>query len=182
MKVTKVKFPTASTLQLSDYDYSDSYQGKYYDADNSIGLGDIGKAFFASAPGWTKFLFALRNKIVPIFGLKVPDEGKSLEEIAENFSFEPNENLGLFKVYGKTEKEVIMGEDDQHLNFRISLLKTADPAEKEMKRLTISTTVEFNNRLGKLYFLPVKPFHKLIVAAMLKRTIRQIEKGENSSH
>lgn len=180
MKVTKVKFPAASTLQVSDYDYSDSYQGKFYDAENSIGLGDIGKAFFASAPGWTKFLFALRNKIVPIFGLKVPDTGKSPEEIAENFSFEPNESMGLFKVFARTEKEVIMGEDDQHLNFRISLLKEADPTEKAMKNLTISTTVEFNNRLGKLYFLPVKPFHKLIVAAMLKRTIKQLGKAGNN--
>lgn len=175
MKVRKVKFPAASALKVLDYDYSDSYQGKYYDADDSIGLEDIGKAFFASAPGWTKFLFALRNKIVPIFGLKVPDTGKSPEEIAENFSFEPNESIGLFKVYSKTENEVIMGEDDQHLNFRISLLKAADPTEKAMKNLSISTTVEFNNRLGRLYFLPVKPFHRLIVAAMLKRTIKQIE-------
>ena len=182
MKVKKVKFPAASTLKALDYDYSDSYQGKYYDADDSIDLGAIGKAFFLSAPGWTKFLFALRNKIVPIFGLKVPDTGKSPEEIAENFKFEPNESLGLFKVYSKTEKEVIMGEDDQHLNFRISLLKEVDPTEKEMKRLTISTTVEFNNRLGKLYFVPVKPFHKLIVAAMLKRTIQQLGKVENSQH
>ncbi len=44
-----------------------------------------------------------------------------------------------------------------------------------LKTLTISTTVQFNNHFGKLYFLLVRPFHRLIVPAMLKGIIRQIE-------
>lgn len=179
MKVTKVKFPTTSTLNVLDYDYSDSYQGKYLDTDDSISLGDIGQAFFTSAPAWTQALFALRNKIAPIFGLKVPDKTEDPQGLAENFQVEPNERLGLFMVYSKTENEVIMGEDDQHLNFRVSLLREDDPSKKGLKSLTISTTVDFKNRFGKLYFLPVKPFHQLIVPAMLKRTIKQLENSHS---
>ncbi len=44
-----------------------------------------------------------------------------------------------------------------------------------LKKLTISTTAKFNNWFGKLYLLPVKPFHKLIVPIMLRRMIKKIE-------
>ncbi|AYZ35431.1 DUF2867 domain-containing protein [Chryseobacterium indologenes] len=33
----------------------------------------------------------------------------------------------------------------------------------------------FHNWTGVLYFLPVRPFHKLIVPAMLKNIIGQLE-------
>jgi len=81
----------------------------------------------------------------------------------------------LFRVYSKTENEVILGENDKHLNFRISLLKEDNKVKENQKKLTISTTVKFNNWFGKLYFLPVKPFHKIIVAKMLKGILEQIE-------
>ena len=90
------------------------------------------------------------------------------------------EKLGLFRVFHRTDNEVILGEDDKHLNFRISLYKEDTPDSEGSKHLTLSTTVVFNNWFGKLYFLPVKPFHKLIVPKMLKGIIRQIE-TENPS-
>lgn len=70
-------------------------------------------------------------------------------------------------VIEKNENEIILGEDDKHLDFMISLLLS-----EEGKHLTISTTVIFKNWFGKIYFLPFKPFHKFIVPTMLKALIR----------
>ena len=174
----KVELPKISNLHMTDYDYVDSFQGIYLDSENEITSKDIGKAFFTSAPNWTAQLFELRNKIVSVFGLKTPEKIKTKKELLDNFKCEPNEKLGLFMVFNKTKDEVILGEDDKHLNFRISLLKE-DSTEKEgAKKLTISTTVKFNNWFGKLYFFPVKPFHKIIVPKMLKGIIKEIEKKE----
>jgi hypothetical protein len=75
----------------------------------------------------------------------------------------------------RTENEVILGEDDRHLNFRISLLKSDTPTPHQ-KKLTLSTTVEFKNWFGKLYFLPVQPFHSLIVPTMLNGILNDLEK------
>ena len=36
----------------------------------------------------------------------------------------------------------------------------------------VSTIVRFNNWLGRLYFLPVRPIHRLIVPAMLRNGLR----------
>ena len=93
----------------------------------------------------------------------------------KNFTCEPNDKIGLFTVFHKDENEVVLGEDDKHLNFRISLYKAESLRGKDTKSLTISTTVKFHNWLGRLYFMPVKPFHRLIVPRMLKGILKQME-------
>ena len=175
MKITKTTLPTNSILNNTNFEYIDSYQGYYLDMENQVSSKDIGKAFFTSAPKWTARLFELRNRIVSIFGLKTSEKTNNREELLHNFNCEPGEKMGLFSVYHRTENEVILGEDDKHLNFRISLYKEDVGISSDRKKLTISTIVKFNNRFGKLYFLPVKPFHKLIVPRMLQGIIRQIE-------
>lgn len=175
MKTTRVKLPPTSILSGRDYHYADSYQGSFQDPENRISSQDIGKAFFMAAPAWTARLFDLRNKIVSVFGLKTPNKEENQQALFDSFRCEPNERLGLFKVYSRSENEVVLGEDDSHLNFRVSLLKQDTAQQEGVKHLTVSTTVEFNNWVGRLYFLPVKPFHKLIVPTMLKGIIRQLE-------
>lgn len=165
MKITKTTLPANSVLHTAHkaYDYVDSFQSALVDTENSCTSTDVGKAFFTSSPKWVEKLFALRNKIVSAFGLKTSGNISDRERQLANFKCEPGEQLGLFKVFSKNEKEVILGEDDKHLNFRVSLFLKQQENETTNKTLTISTTVEFNNWFGRLYFLPVRPFHKLIV-------------------
>lgn len=178
MKILKTSLPNNSILNTSnkEYDYVDSFQGVLNDNENKFTSTDIGKAFFSSGPKWVGRLFILRNKIVSIFGLKASGNITDREQQLENFKCEPGEQLGLFKVFATTENEVILGEDDKHLNFRVSLILNPTEKKTEKKDLIVSTTVEFNNWLGRLYFIPVRPFHKLIVPTMLKGMIRELEK------
>ena len=83
-------------------------------------------------------------------------------------------------MFSKTENEVVLGEDDKHLNFRVSLFLKQQTQEPSKKDLTVSTTVHYNNWFGRLYFLPVRPFHKLIVPVMLKSIMKELKnkKGE----
>ena len=158
------------------YHYVDRYQTELVDKNNSINPTAIGKAFFSSGPKWVEKLFGLRNKIVAVFGLKTSANTTDRQQQLDNFKCEPGEQLGLFKVFCKTNNEVVLGEDDKHLNFRVSLLLDQLLNEKDKKTLTITTVVRYNNWLGRLYFLPVRPFHKLIVPAMLKGIIKELEK------
>ena len=177
MKILKTTLPKNSILTIDQkkYDYVDSFEGIYTDKDNNISSDIVGKAFFTSAPTWVSNLLELRNKIVGIFGLKTSGQANNRATLLKNFKCEPNERLGLFKVFDRTENEVVLGEDDKHLNFRVSLLKSKIIGTNQNK-LTITTTVEFKNWYGKLYFLPVKPFHSFIVPTMLKGIIRALEK------
>lgn len=170
MSIQKVAFPKKSLLSDINYDYSDSYSGNIQIDSSSITSKKIGEAFFLSAPDWIGSLLNIRNRIVSIFGLKT---GKNFHKNNNDIQFEKGEQLGMFRVYDTNEDELILGEDDQHLNFRVSLLIENNTESKP--NITISTIVIFNNWLGRLYFLPVKPFHKLIVKSMLKNTIRELE-------
>ena len=177
MKILKTDLPKASLLHTPPhpYHYVDSYQGILNDVDNTITSVDVGKAFFSSGPKWVEKLFALRNNIVAGLGLKTAGDMSEREQKLANFKCEPNEQMGLFKVFAKTAHEVILGEDDKHLNFRVSLLLQPIDNDTTKKALTISTTVVFHNGLGRLYFLPVRPFHKLIVPTMLKGMLTTLE-------
>ncbi len=167
MTIKKVSFPEQSILFKTRYDYSDSYSGDLKNT-KTITPENLGQAFFSSSPKWVGALFALRNKIVSVFGLKT---GDSLQEISNN-AFDKGDYIGLFKVIDKNNNELVLGEDDKHLDFRVSLFVDS---KTQNKKLIITTTVIFNNWFGKLYFFPVKPFHKFIVQSMLKKTIKELE-------
>lgn len=156
------------------YQFIDGYKSKFSDPGDAIEIQQVAKLFFSAGPKWLNRLFAFRNGMVKFFGLKVPGRREDRERQLQNFRCVPGERIGLFKVIQRTENEVVLGEDDKHLNFRVSLLLQKNKEHSNERELSISTLVKFNNSWGKLYFIPVKPFHRLIVPAMLKGIIRKL--------
>lgn len=76
----------------------------------------------------------------------------------DNFKCEKCEQLGLFKVFDKTDDEIVLGEDDKHLNFRVSLFIDKQSENKTDKNLIISTTVKFNNWFDDFIFFQLDYF------------------------
>lgn len=177
MKIEKSTLPESSILRIENkkFDFIDSFEGLLTDKNNIINSQKVGKAFFTSSPKWVEKLMIFRNKIVAVFGLKTSGIKTDRAQQLENFKCEKGEQLGLFKVFSRNENEVVIGEDDKHLNFRVSLYLEKNINQIDKKKLIISTTVEFNNWFGKIYFLPVRPFHKIIVPTMLKAIIKELE-------
>ncbi len=173
MSVHQIPFPENSILSENKYDYRDSFCGDINAGNNDATIQEISTAFFLSSPKWIDSLMTLRNKMVSVFGLKTGNELTKNDIRNGNFDLTKGKHVGIFKVYDVNDHELVLGADDKHLNFRASLL--LDPQSQNKKKLTISTTVVYNNWFGKLYFLPVKPFHKRIVRSMLNRTISAIE-------
>lgn len=104
-------------------------------------------------PGWVNVLFYIRNRIMGIFGLKTD------KNITESDTF--------FKLVENREDEIVMGEEDKHLDFRASIIK-----DKLENTISLITIVHFNNIWGRVYFFPVKPFHKIIMKALFKRYLK----------
>ncbi len=159
-------------LSLSRIDYADAFEARFPSA-KAIRIEDVACAFFSSAPRWVSLLMRLRNRIVSLVGLKSPkgfsphSEGGA--EIRKGSSF------GLFKVLEKTDTEIISGEDDKHLDFRVSMSLTSEnSSETREYRLVLSTVVEMHNLMGRLYFAPVKVFHKRIVPAIIRRMVASL--------
>ena len=178
MKILKTSITSDSVLysSLDRYHYIDSFKASLHDTKDTINVSSVAKAFFISSPKWIGQMLQLRNQIVSRFGLKTEGSELSKEELLANFSCEPGDQVGLFKVFEKTNNEVVLGEDDKHLDFRVSLFLTPLHKNSTKKDLTISTTVIFHNWMGRLYFLPVKPFHRIVVPTMLKAIVKELEK------
>jgi hypothetical protein len=128
-------------------DYCDSYRMvKVTD-----GTAEAIAAEILKPQKWVNWLMVIRDSIVGLFGLKT---GKEIMEGP----------ITGFPIIEKRENEIVMGENDRHLDFRLSVL-----IDRENSFIYLTTVVCFNNLFGKLYFLPVKPFHKIIVKSSLKR-------------
>lgn len=164
-----MKIPEKSLLNTQHFDYSDSFEKEFVSKQKHINSSELGKLFFSSGSPWIKKLFSLRNKIVKIFGLKVSENQEKKE-----YNYEPGDQIGLFKVLEKNDHEIIIGEDDKHLNFRVSLMLDNENNQQHNRKLTITTIVTYNNWWGKLYFFPVKPFHKMIVPSMLNGIVKNL--------
>lgn len=156
------------------FDYTDSFKGEVLNTEGNIGTAEIGRAFFTSTPQWGKKMFNFRNSIVKMFGLKTGTDRSQPQE-SDDFKIEVGEQVGIFKIFDKTDKEIIMGENDKHLDFRVSILYDKAQGSRKTNFLTISTTVKYHNWMGILYFLPVRPFHQLLVPVMLKKMIGKLE-------
>jgi hypothetical protein len=174
MKVTKTSIPQNSLLQQTGhYDYEDSYSMVLADEKNEITLNTVTAAFMTSAPVWIKFLMHVRDAVVTPLGLKT---GKALEKDSSKIlELKPGSRAGIFKILDLTENEIIAGENDRHLNFKVSLWLNPIASVKNEKEIVISTVVHFNNWLGRLYFLPVKPIHRIIVPTMMKQMAKNLQ-------
>ena len=81
-------------------------------------------------------------------------------------------SAGMFSVCGKSANETAIALDDKHLKAYISVLFREDGSE--LTTVTCSTIVRFHNRLGRVYFWLIRPFHGLAVKGMLKHVIRKL--------
>ena len=171
----KTSLPESSLLQDDNtFEFVDAYRATIDDPKNEINITKICKLFFTIGPKWIERLFAFRNRTMKVFGLKVPEGNLDKASVVEEMKCEPGERMGLFQIFERNGAEIILGEDDKHLDFRVSLLIENSAFEEGRKELTISTMVKFNNGFGRLYFAPVKPFHSLVVPSMLKGIVKKV--------
>lgn len=125
----------------------------------------LARFIFSQRSSWMTGLMAVRDAIVSAFGLKTAKQFKSVH--GEN----AKSRVGIFKIYSTSPKEIVMGEDDKHLDFRLSVLCPDTPASSR-RQLIVSTVVHYHNRLGRAYIFFIAPFHRLIVQASLRRAAR----------
>ncbi len=172
MKPQKTTIPDSDLINqnFSPVHYSDSYKIEFY-TKQSIHVDNLVYAFFDSPPKWIEKLFSLRNTIVKILGLKVSEENDRTRQ-RELFTVEKGNGLGLFKVFDKNDNEVLLGEDDKHLDFRILFQLTRSTNDYYIFSLT--TPVRFHNSFGKFYFTIIKPFHQFIVPAMISSIVKKV--------
>lgn len=116
-------------------------------------------------------LITLRESISKKVGLKTADGMHAILKELEEFDGIPGSKIGLFEVLERSEDRLVTGQDDTHLNFRLTfLVEKGDP-----QKIILITDVITHNLMGKIYFLSVMPVHKIIMPWVLRRMKRRIE-------
>ena len=163
--VRQVEAPTGSAIKaaLKRIDFADAYEVPL--ARPELQVGEAYVAIFCNAPSWVQGLMNLRGYIAVCLGLTHPFDARNAGP-SDRPSFEIGQRVGSFTVQSIHANELIVGDDDKHLNFRISTIKT----EREgVFYVTVSTAVEIHNTLGRVYMAVVKPFHQFLALYLVKR-------------
>ena len=148
--VTRLTISPANSLITSGFgkiDYCDTYC--IVQATNDT-VEEVAAKIFKWEK-WVDWLMVIRDLVVGVFGLKT---GKKIVK----------GQTVIFPIIEQRENEIVMGENDKHLDFRASVL-----VDRDNSFIYLTTIVHYHNFFGRLYFLPVKPFHKIIVKSSLKR-------------
>ena len=120
---------------------------------------------FGHHPWWVKALLIVRNKVAGWCGLEVPSTADIMNpEVKARYVV--GDNIGPWPVFALTERELIAGRDNPHLNFRLSVLKSS---VDETSRVFVSTICSVNHWSGKLYLFFIVPFHKWGVRRMITK-------------
>lgn len=110
-------------------------------------------AVFRDPPRWVTAVLALREAGVGLLGIA-------------------RARPSTFDTRARTADEVLLGTDEHHLDFRVSVLRAPE-------RVVVSTVVALHNRRGRWYFGLVRHAHPVIVRAMLNRAARRLSRSCN---
>ena len=112
---------------------------------------DLFNLVFIHYPKPALYLLKFRDMLVKPLGLKT--RGGFADMIIE-----------------ENETELVIGKQDKHLNFYVVLECECPSGNKQ--NVSISTLVNYNNGLGRIYFFVIRLFHILIVKNLVKRAVR----------
>lgn len=106
---------------------------------------------FCNIPRPMAWLMKLRNVIVKPFGLQ--GGGSFWDLITE-----------------RNEEEIILSKNDKHLCFWVGIY-CSTPADG-WQDVSVTTVVKYNNFLGRLYFIGIWLFHKILVKSLFHKTLK----------
>lgn len=150
--------------------------------DVKAGVGEVSlreflAGMFSYAPGWVRLLFRLRGALAAALGLQHEDVWNAPLR-PEDVPFAPGELVKVFVVDAANEAEDesqggaywIASGRDTHLDAAIAVL--VEPLEGVRRRFHVYTVVTYKRWTGPLYFNLIRPFHHLLVGAMLRAALR----------
>ncbi len=167
-QVTATAIPRDSSIRgfFDRIDLEDAFEA-VLPADASCDAETLARHLFSNRIGWVASLMTLRDALVRGFGLKTSGS------LRPSTPQERHDQIFLFRIYRRSAAEVVMGQDDIHLDFRVSVfVDSARDATGGIKHVVVSTVVHCHNPLGRAYLFVVRPFHRMVVRATLREASR----------
>jgi hypothetical protein len=168
MHIVECDVPSHSVLSrdlIENAHFRDSYRAPL--TRNELGVVDIFFAIFAHHPWWMKLLLIVRNKAASLIGLDAPTASEVLHvEIGDRYAV--GEKIGVWPIFSLTDDELVVGRDNKHMDFRLSVLKLPDG---DRMSVAVSTVCTVHNLAGKCYLFCIVPFHRLGLRKLLANAV-----------
>lgn len=129
-------------------------------------INELADAVFGHPSAWFRVLIRMRDIIVTKFGVKTSSQIRATA-IASGDDY-----IDFFPVLIRSENEIVVGENDRHLDFCASILLRQNSFTSNLE-LIITTVVHCHNDLGRTYLTLIRPFHHLVVRSNLARISRK---------
>ncbi len=168
LSATAVALPGESRLSrlYATADFADAY-AICLPRDTIAAPELLARFLFSQQAPWAAALLRLRDALVAGFGIKTSRQLQRLSDSSRD------RRITIFKIYETNTHEILLGEDDKHLDFRLSVLLQARTVGAEARtHLILTTVVQCHNRLGRAYIALIAPFHRRIVRSYLRRAAR----------
>ncbi|MES2884111.1 MAG: DUF2867 domain-containing protein [Pseudomonadota bacterium] len=156
MKAIAVEPDPAAGAALAAVSFADAYRTTT--ATPGLCARQAAEAVFASPPAWINALMAVRNHVMGWFGVKTS---------AAQFAPTATARVGMFPVVSDSPRHILLGFDDRHLDFRITV--SLRDAPEGRTAVTVTTAVLTHNLLGRCYLAAILPFHRRIARYMLSQ-------------
>lgn len=160
-KVEPIALPAETSLSswFASAQLADAYAIRLPAAVSSDPAVLASAALSSLPPGGSAIMF-VRDRLVRPFGIK------TMPAIAEAGRATNHTLIGFFPVLERLGDEIILGEDDRHLDFRISFMVRERGGHRELVWTSVVRTHGF---LGNAYLAAVRPFHRLAINLCLTR-------------
>lgn len=132
-------------------DYCDSVSRRFCST-GTLNADCIFEEMFCNFPKPVVWLFKLRDIIVKPFGLQGGGGFRKL-------------------ISERNDEEIIICKSDRHLDFWVSVFCSLP--EDGWQESSVTTVVKFNNLLGRIYFIGIRAFHKLLVKSLFHKAINK---------
>lgn len=163
--VTPCDTPASSLIagDVAAADYREAYRLPLSHPDMS--LPDLFFALFGHHPGWLKGLLVARHGAGRALGLAGASAGDILHPTPRNI-YAVGETIGPWPIFALERNELVVGRDNAHLDFRVSILKEEGGASA-----AVSTLCHARNRMGRAYLALILPFHRAGMRHLLDRAV-----------
>ncbi len=138
---------------MRDAAYRDSY--RVAAATSATPVGSF-FAIFGHRPWWMKLALVLRHQLGRMMGLD-SSSVRSILRPERREHAEPGSSLAGWQVYESSASENVVGRDNRHLDFRLSV---AHEQRAGARQLRVSTACITKNRFGTVYLKAIAPLHR----------------------
>ena len=157
MKIEKkYRIPKESFLNQNknNFDFVETYSIMINNC--IIKSDELLSSFFSSIPNWFKWI------------LKINEKREYLNR--SPFKFSEGNRIGLFHIFRIFNKEVIIGINSKHLDYRVALLIQ----ENSNMRIVIGFMITRNSVYGNIQFIILKTIQRQIAIKFLKNISKSI--------